>query len=201
MAAEGLLSMHCFASLVLQDVLTAIQDAPYSSTSPKKGMVPTKTASRDQVCVHAPLHKCLILSLFVRRQCLATEALLTSRPCWLSVSRTLPGSLLWQAQSSQASTPCLRPWWTPHLLARSRLDTGIPMQCMARHLLVLAVSWTTRPMLRHHPSAAQRRGVQLVCRFALAPCCVLASRACCLFECGDGLLSMSLHRLHFPQDW
>lgn len=31
-----------------QDVLTAIQDAPYSSTSPKKGMAPTKTAARDQ---------------------------------------------------------------------------------------------------------------------------------------------------------
>lgn len=40
-----------FCVLVLQDVLTAIQDAPYSSTSPKKGMVPTKTAARDQVCV------------------------------------------------------------------------------------------------------------------------------------------------------
>lgn len=37
---------------VLQDVLNSIQDAPYS-TSPKKGMVATKTAARDQVCAHS----------------------------------------------------------------------------------------------------------------------------------------------------
>jgi hypothetical protein len=36
-------------SFFVQDVLTAIQEAPYS-TSPKKGMVAnTKTAARDQV--------------------------------------------------------------------------------------------------------------------------------------------------------
>lgn len=29
----------------------------------------------------------------------------------------------------------------------------------------------------------------------LATCCALASRTCCLFECGDGLLSMPLHLL------
>lgn len=72
---RGLTVPALFCVLVLQDVLTAIQDAPYSGTSPKKGMV-TKTAARDQVCVMLSVAEHVSHYKLVCLPCLATAAFL-----------------------------------------------------------------------------------------------------------------------------